>query len=377
MSAGKAAGSRAWRGLIFARSVSHIAITGNGKIVGGRWGTNGAGGVRNPVVLECDSCDDVTWQDVSVDQGGHWATHPVYCSNLNIKNIKITGGRDGIDVDSCKGVHIDGCTINAGDDCISLKSGRGMDGARLARPCEDITITNCDLTDRTFACLGIGSETSGGIKNVHMEHCKLNAVRSAAIYIKTRIGRGWGIENVSVNDCDITAQMAIRINMTAGGNASTADDTVEGLVGYPFGRNFSFTNIRATVTQQLLQGTMVSAFKPVEGLKLENITGTAPKGITLANIKGVELKDIKITGVTGAIIGDVNVTGTGLDGAEAIPAPVDPAPGNARGGFGGGGRGGAGGGGRGGRRGGGGGAGGPAPAGAPAGGGPAPAATMP
>ncbi len=207
----------------------------------------GAGGVRNPVVLECDSCDDVRWEDVSVDQGGHWATHPVYCSNLNIKNIKIVGQRDGIDVDSCKGVHIDGCTISTGDDSISLKSGRGMDGARLARPCEDITITNCDLTDRTFACLGIGSETSGGIKNVHMEHCKLNAPgrSGAAIYIKTRIGRGWGIENVSVDDCDITAKMGIRINMTAGGNASTADDTVEGLVGYPFGRNFSFTNIRA------------------------------------------------------------------------------------------------------------------------------------
>src|SRR4029077_2440345 len=133
------------------------------------------------------SCNDILWDGFTVTTGGHWATHPTYCNDMVIKNLNISGGRDGIDVDSCKNVKIDHCTIDNGDDCISLKSGRGMDGARLSRPCEDILITNCTLNGRTFACIGIGSETSGGVKNVRIEHCKMTAARSQAIYVKTRI----------------------------------------------------------------------------------------------------------------------------------------------------------------------------------------------
>ena len=100
-----------------------------------------------------------------------------------------TGRRDGIDVDSCKDVRIDGCNINTGDDSISLKSGRGLDGARLAKPCENILITNCTLSDSNFARIGIGSETSGGVRNVRIENCHFTFSGSSAIYIKTRIGR--------------------------------------------------------------------------------------------------------------------------------------------------------------------------------------------
>ncbi len=350
------------RGLIYAANVVQIGIVGPGTIAGAKMllyggdldvpppapanpppgappgfrrvpgaGTNGPDGTRNPVVIETISCVDVLWDGFTVTQGGNWATHPTYCQKVVIRHVNISGNRDGIDVDSCEGVRIEDSVINTGDDSISLKSGRGMDGARLGKPCEDVVITNCDLTDRNFACLGIGSEVSGGVRNVRIEHCKLNAPRSFAIYIKTRIGRAGANDNISGDDLDLVAGSFLRINLTRGGNSSTADDPVPGLLGYPTGENFRFSNVRVAA-DTLLQADEISAKKPLQGLTLKNISGTAKKGMTIANASDVHLSGIAVTGFQGPLLGTVNVTGTGLEGAVAIPAPIDPPPGNARGG---------------------------------------------
>jgi polygalacturonase len=318
------------RALIYSANVDHTGIIGPGRIQYNINGTNGADGLRNPVVLEPISCNDVRWEGFTVAQGGNWATHPTYCTDMVIKGITVTSNRDGIDVDSCKNVRIEECAISTGDDSISLKSGRGMDGARLAKPCENILITSCTLIDRTFACLGIGSETSGGVRNVRIQHCRLSAPSSDDIYIKTRIGRAGDNDNISGDDLDVQAGSFLRINLVKGGNSSTADDPVDGLVGYPGGKNIRFSNIRVAC-KTLVQATEISALKPLQGLTLDHITGTCTQGMTLANIVNADLHDINVSGYTGALLGIYNVTGTGLDGAATIPAPVDPPPGNAPG----------------------------------------------
>ena len=79
-----------------------------------------------------------------------WSIHPTNCENVSIKNLTIrsTGGNgDGIDIDSCKHVRIDGCDISTGDDCIAIKSGRGMEGYTLLSTTEDVRITNCTFAD--------------------------------------------------------------------------------------------------------------------------------------------------------------------------------------------------------------------------------------
>jgi hypothetical protein len=204
-----------------------------------------------------------------------------------------------------------------------------MDGARIGKPVEDVLITNCTLHDRTFACIGIGSEISGGVRNIRIEHCKLST-NAQAIYLKTRIGRAGVNENISGDDLDVLAGDFLRINLTKGGNTNTADDPVEGLVGYPEAKNIRFSNVRVA-GKALVTATDISKLKPLEGLSLSNITGTCTKGIMLANVVGADLKDIHVTGYTGPLLGTYNVTGTGLDGAVPIPAPVDPPTGNAPG----------------------------------------------
>ncbi len=300
-----------WRALIYAANVDHTGIIGPGRIEGNR-AMAAPQNPRGAVVLEPINCNDIHWEGFTVTQGGNWATHPTYCSDVVIKNVNITGDRDGIDVDSCKSVRIEGCDINTGDDCISLKSGRGLDGARIGKPTEDVVITHCTLHGRRFAGLGIGSETSGGVRNVKMEHCKMDC-RTFGVYIKTRIGRAGAIENISGDDLDILSGGFLKVNLVSAGNLNTSDDPVEGDAGIPVGRNYSFSNIRVTNCPRLVDAKDISPQKPLVGFSLTDVTGTCTNGITLANITGANLKNIQVTCFQGSLITKTNVLGSGLE----------------------------------------------------------------
>ncbi|HEY3762647.1 MAG TPA: glycosyl hydrolase family 28-related protein [Verrucomicrobiae bacterium] len=299
------------RGLIYATNADDIAIIGPGKIIG----NPKMAAPQNPrgsVVLEPVSCHGVWWENFSVTQGGNWATHPTYCTGVVIRNLNITGRRDGIDVDSCSHVLIDGCTIETSDDSISLKSGRGKQAVLDGRPTDNVVITNCTLIDHRFASIGIGSETSGGVHNVRITHCRLNAY-SAGIYIKTRIGRGGAIENISADDLDVTGGDFLRVNLISSGNSNTADDPVAGLDGYPVGKNYSFTNVRLENVKMLAEASKISPQRPLDGFVLSNITGICAKGINLANITHAAISGIKVSGYKGKLLTQAGVQGTGLD----------------------------------------------------------------
>ncbi len=298
------------RALIYSANVDDTGIIGPGRIEGNA----AVAAPQNPrgvVVLEPMNCHRVRWEGFTVTQGGNWATHPTFCTDVAIQNVRIVGGRDGIDVDSCKRVRIENCDIDTGDDSISLKSGRGLDGARLGKPTEDVVITRCVLHGRRFACIGIGSETSGGIRNVRIKHCKL-ASRTFGIYVKTRIGRAGVIENIAGNDLDILSGGFLKINLTSAGNLNTEDDPVEGLPGYPLGRNFSFSEIRAANCSKLVDAREISPRCPLEGLSLANISGHCKQGISLANMSGVRLSGIRVNGCNGPLLSLTNVQGSGL-----------------------------------------------------------------
>ncbi len=282
--------------------------------------------MRNPALLEFTHCRNVLVQDVYTQGNDMWSTHPVYCENVTFRNVVVHGGADGIDVDSCKGVVIDGCEFETRDDCISLKSGRGMEGNTIGVPCEDVRISNCTFKDAIWACIGIGSETSGGIRNVRVEHCKCLGARTHAIYIKSRPGRGAFIENITMDDLEVSnaGQGFLRINIL---NSGLQDPyPVPGDAGIPTIRNFAFNNIRVHDVPVLVQADEIHPAKPLQGLVLSNISGTCAKGITLANVRDIELKNINVTGFAGPLVSAYGSTGKGLNGAAALPAPKVPDP---------------------------------------------------
>src|SRR5205807_2387834 len=125
------------------------------------------------------------------------------------------------------------------------------------------------------------------IRNVQIKNCKMTS-RTFGVYIKTRVGRAGVIENISGDELDILGGGFLKINLVSAGNLNTADDPVEGLAGYPLGRNFQFSNVRVTNCTKLVDAKDISPQKPLEGLSLANITGNCTNGISLQHVKNVD-----------------------------------------------------------------------------------------
>jgi len=306
----------------------NIGIVGPGKIIATpaiRGRLERTTGYRLPALMEFINCKNVNVENLHTEQTGMWSTHPLYSENVTFKNVYFKSGADGIDVDSCKHVVIDGCIFETGDDCISLKSGRGVEGNTIARPTEDVHISNCSFKDQAFACIGIGSETSGGVRDVHVDHCKCLGAGSFAIYIKSRPGRGAFIENIYMNDLEVSGARNgfLRFNIFNSGIADTPN-LVPGDVGIPTVRNFEFRNIKVTDMPVLVEGTGIHPHKPLDGFVLQNVTGTCKKGISLAYINNAHVSGIKVTGFDGPLLSTYNVKGTGLAGAKPIDVATLP-----------------------------------------------------
>lgn len=323
---------KGYPGFVSAWDAENVAVMGPGKIRGSeavRGRVERPSGMRLPALLEFIHCRNVWIEGVKTEQFGMWSTHPVLSQHVTFKNVDFKSGADGIDVDSCQHVVIDGCTFQTADDCISLKSGRGEEAhAQISnRPeitCDDVLITNCTFADSNFACIGIGSETSGGVRNTRIEHCKFVGAKSHAIYIKSRPGRGAFIENIHCEDLDVSGALAGFLRLNNMNSGKQDEFPVQGIEGIPAFRNFTFRNVHVTDVPHLVQGAEITPEKPLVGLVLENITGTCKRGMILANCKDVHLSGIKMTGFEGPLLETENVTGTGLQGAVPIPDSDKP-----------------------------------------------------
>jgi polygalacturonase len=321
--------------LIYAIDAQNVAVIGpaNGvaKIIGnpalaGRPRPDAP--LRHPALIEFIRSNGIHLEGFSTEYKSMWSVHPTSSENVTIRNLTIrsTGGNgDGIDIDSCKHVTITGCDISTGDDCISLKSGRGAEAFSMLETTEDVHISNCTFADSIFACIGIGSETSGGIRDVWIKDCKFTGARSYAIYIKSRPGRGAFIENIYADGLDVSNCMGgfLRLNMA---NSGIQDqDPVPGKEGIPTARNWRFSNVVVHDVPKLVQAVELDPRKPLDGLWLTNVSGTCKEGIFLANVRHTVLKNVHVTGFSGALVNTYDVTGSGLAGAQTMLAPKPPA----------------------------------------------------
>ena len=317
-------------GLLYAIGASHIGIVGPGRIVGhpdlgGR--PTAQNPLRHPALIETIGCRDIRFEGFSTEYRLMWSIHPTNCEDIVIKdlNIRSTGGNgDGVDIDSCRRVRIDGCDIATGDDCIAIKSGRGSEAWQLLQTTEDVVISNCTMADSIFACIGIGSETSGGVRNVRVEHCKFTSAKTFAIYIKTRVGRAGFVEDIVAEDLDVSGTDGGFLSFNLLSSGIQDQDPVPGIEGIPSVRNLRFSNVRVKGCPQLVDGTRIHPDKPLEGFSLIDVTGDCRKGISLANIKKAEIRNVKVTGFSGPLLSIHNVSGKGLEGAVAIEGPKLP-----------------------------------------------------
>jgi polygalacturonase len=118
-----------------------------------------------------------------------------------------------MDIDSSKHVHINHVYIEDGDDCISIKSGKDADGLRVNRPSDDILIENSHFAYGQGG-VAMGSETSGGIRNVTTLNCVFDSGNWAPIRFKSQPSRGGVVENITYKDIVLhQTRQAFEMNM--------------------------------------------------------------------------------------------------------------------------------------------------------------------
>jgi len=159
----------------------------------------GDGSFLRPSFVEFNRCRNVLIQGVQIRRSPMWELHPLMCTNVIVRGVRIDShgpNNDGCDPESCRDVLIEDCIFDTGDDCIAIKSGRNNDGRRVGLPSENIVIRRCTMKDGHGGVV-IGSEISGGCRNVFAEDCAMDSPNlERVLRLKSNAVRGGVIENV-------------------------------------------------------------------------------------------------------------------------------------------------------------------------------------
>jgi polygalacturonase len=177
----------------------------------------GTGSYLRPNFIQPYKCKNVLIEGVTFKNSPMWFIHPVLSRNISILNVTVEGlgpNNDGCDPESSKDVLIRNCSFNTGDDCIAIKSGRNADGRRVAVPSENIIVQDCRMKNGHGGVV-VGSEMSGGVRNVYAERCTMDSPNlERALRIKTNSVRGGVVENVFMRNVKVgqVADAVIKIN---------------------------------------------------------------------------------------------------------------------------------------------------------------------
>jgi polygalacturonase len=159
----------------------------------------GEGTYLRPSFVEFNRCRNVLIQGVHILRSPMWEIHPLLCTNVVVRGVNIDShgpNNDGCDPESCRDVLIEDCVFDTGDDCIAIKSGRNNDGRRIGLASENIIIRRCTMKDGHGGVV-IGSEISGGCRNIFAEDCAMDSPNlERVLRLKSNAVRGGVIENV-------------------------------------------------------------------------------------------------------------------------------------------------------------------------------------
>ncbi len=247
-------------------------------------------------------CKNVLIEDVKIINSPMWELNPVLCTNVTVRGVNIMShgpNNDGCDPDSCKDVLIENCIFDTGDDCIAIKSGKDADGRRVNVPSENLIIRNCVMKDGHGGVV-LGSENSGGIRNVFAENCQMDSPNlERALRLKTNGGRGGYLENVFFRNVQVgrVSSSILTIDLVYG---RVADGPFA-----PTVRNVLMENVTSRSSPRVL--TVVGNPKSiVENVRIRNSTFNGVEGADILTYSGS--------------VGYENVTVT----AAAAPAPTPP-----------------------------------------------------
>lgn len=154
-----------------------------------------------PNLLVFNGCKNVLLDGPTFQNAAAWGVHTLLCEHLTVRNVSVKNpwyaqNGDGIDVESCSNVLIENSTFDVGDDGICIKSGRDEAGRKRGTPTKDLVVRNC-VVYHAHGGFVIGSEMSGGVRNLFVENCTFIGT-DIGLRFKTKRGRGGTVENIFV-----------------------------------------------------------------------------------------------------------------------------------------------------------------------------------
>jgi polygalacturonase len=258
-----------------------------------------------------------------------WTVHLLYSENAVVENLVIEAypgvHADGIVIDSSRFVKLANNYIDAGDDGLVIKSGKDRDGLRVNRPTENVTITNCTV-HHAQAALAIGSETSGGVRNVAASNI---TVRDAVngIHLKSRRGRGGVVENIRFDNWTMeNVGQAISISDAGYQMEGEAPDPGAGAVSVrtPSFRNIAISHVTINGAQGLIDVSGIVEM-PTAGVHISDVMGTGRRGLVGSYTDDLELHNVQLNVEAGPAFQMTHSTNLELDDVSTR-RPVPGAP---------------------------------------------------
>jgi len=171
-----------------------------------------------PQLVNFTQCQRILIENVTLLDSPFWVIHPLKSQDVTVRGVHINNdgpNGDGCDPESCDRVMIENCFFNTGDDCIAIKSGRNRDGRERAMPSQNIIIRHCEMKNGHGGVV-IGSEISGGAKNIFAHDCVMDSPNlDRVLRIKTNSCRGGIIEDIFVKNIKVgqCGESVLKINL--------------------------------------------------------------------------------------------------------------------------------------------------------------------
>lgn len=315
--------------LIFGSHVKNVVLCGKGTIEGNGaawWEKRKEWTVPRPRTVVFQDSENIVIRDITIQNSPCWTVVPLRSKNILVDGIAIhnpfhSPNTDGVDPDSCQNVEIRNCLLDVGDDCIAIKSGTEENQSRI--PSEHIYVHDCVM--RKGHCgVGIGSEMSGGVRDVRIEDCTFIDTERG-LRLKTRRGRGGYVDGISfkrVSMKNVLVPFVINMRYFCGneGINRKVADTKEYPVdeGTPRVSNVSLVDFRAEDVNVAALWLSGLAEAPIENVTLRNVTISMAEnahpgipdaaieapcmwkaGLVLKFAKNLRMDNVQVTGVEG------------------------------------------------------------------------------
>ncbi|MCD7729300.1 MAG: glycoside hydrolase family 28 protein, partial [Clostridia bacterium] len=320
----------------------NIKVVGEGAINGNAdkstwWATPKGRKVARPRLVFLNRCSNVVFHGVTCKNSGSWNLHPFFSQNLGFYDVKVqnpyTGpNTDGLDPESCDNVDIAGCVFSVGDDCVAIKSGKIYMGKTYKTPADHHTLRN-NLFQDGHGAIVLGSEMSGGVKNLTVSQCLFRHT-DRGLRIKTRRGRGKdavidGVKFENIKMENVITPLVVNMYYFCDPDGHTeavwsrkslpVDDTT------PYIGDFLFKDIDCEdcecmcayfdglVEQPIKSLTLENVHfgfkkdaKPAKPAMLEFVRDYCKEGIYIDNVQTVTLKNVTFAGVEGDTVIEKN-----------------------------------------------------------------------